>query len=137
MTIGIDIDDTQANQKLVTLQSKVDRQVQQWRETQKLVLTETVTTNVEIDNTVRRWREQRTMILTQMSQISQGISLMLQSIRLTASITGERIIPAWSMSILSLISNTTSVLLSTAAAVTAGSFGILAGVGLAISLIAL
>lgn len=130
VTIGIDIDDTQANQKLVSLQTKVDRQVQQWQKQERLITTELVTTNAAIDDTFEKMRIRRLEILSQLSALNQSMGLMIQAVRMGAEATGQTIKP-YQSAVLNMIQSTTSIMLATATAM--NTTGILAGAGIALA----
>ena len=130
VTIGIDIDDTQANEKLVTLQTKIDAQVQQWSEERKLITTELMTTNIEIDNTVRDWKIRRQEIYMQLSEFNRAVGLTIQTVRLAAQVTGQTIKP-YQNAALNMISSTTSMMLATSAAMSLTGFLAAAAVALA------
>jgi hypothetical protein len=130
ITIGVDVDDTQANQKLITLQTKVDEQVQQWNQQFKLTQTEITTTNTAIDTTVQQWRIKRLEIQAQLSALNQSIGLLIRAVRLGAEATGQTIKP-YQNAILNMIQSTTSIMLATSAAMQASGVLALAGLVLA------
>lgn len=104
VTIDVVVDSTQAAAEWKALQGKVDGQV-------------------------REWRAQRQVIIHELSQVQQGIGLLVRAIRMTAEATGTALDPMQN-ALLGLVSSTTSLIVSTAIALTAGSLGILAGVAI-------
>ena len=82
-----------------------------------------------VDAQVKEWRAQRQVMIHELSQIQQGIGLLVRAIRMTAEATGTALDPLQN-ALLGLVSSTTSLIISTAIALTAGSLGILTGVAL-------
>jgi len=105
--INIAIDSTEAEMDMSILQGKIDQQV-------------------------REWRMQRQVIVSQLHDLSRGIGLLIRGIRLVAEATGQTLDPMQN-ALLGLVSSTTSLIISTAIALTVGSLGLLTGVALAMS----
>lgn len=93
-------------------------------------------TQAAVDAQVEDWKVKRAEIMRDISEVAQGISLVSRSLRLVAQATGQALDPMQN-ALLGLLGSTTSLILGTAAAITAGSLGILTGVGLALSAFAL
>ena len=107
VTIAIDVDTTEAETELLTLQERVDAQVNDWR-------------------------IKRQMIINQLQEINRGIGLVMQSIRMAVRATGGALDPMQS-ALLALIGSTTSIIVTTAVALAMASFGLLTGVALALA----
>ena len=90
------------------------------------------TTQEAIDAVVKDWRQQRQQMVSEMHEIGTGINLLIRGIRTVAEATGTVLDPMQN-ALLGLVSSTTSLLISTAVALTAGSLGILVGIGLGLS----
>lgn len=85
-----------------------------------------------IDAVVKDWRQQRQEMVSQMHEIGTGINLLVRGIRTVAEATGTVLDPMQN-ALLGLVSSTTSLIISTAVALTTASLGILVGVGLGLS----
>jgi len=107
VTIALNIDSTDADTELSTLQERIDAQVDDWR-------------------------IKRQMIINQLQEINRGISLVMQSVRMAVRVTGGALDPIQS-ALLALIGSTTSIIITTAVALAMSSFGLLIGVSLALA----
>jgi len=107
VTIGIVVDDTEAQAQLEGLQDKVD-------------------------TTVTKWKTQRAIIMSQLQEVNRGIGLALQAVRMAVRATGQTLDPMQSAA-LALVGSTSSIIISTAIALAAGSLGLLAGAALALA----
>jgi hypothetical protein len=85
-----------------------------------------------IDRQMEYWRIARLEILREMAEVNRGISLMIQSIRLTVQATGQTLNPT-QQALLGMVSSTSSLIISTATALTVGSLGLLSGAALALA----
>ena len=86
----------------------------------------------KIDATVADWKAQRSIIISQMQEISRGIQYVIRGIRLAVQATGQTLSPMQN-ALLSLIGSTASMIISTAIAIEAASFGVLTGVALGLA----
>lgn len=109
VTISIGVDTTEGNVAVDALQAKIDRQQGEWKQA-------------------------RIQIMNEIREVSRGINMLFQSIRLAVAITGQSIDPVFS-ALMSIISGTVSLMLATAAALATSV--ILAGVGVALGAAAL
>ena len=107
VTIAIDVDTTEAETELLTLQERVDAQVNDWR-------------------------IKRQMIINQLQEINRGISLAIQALRMAIKATGQALDPMQS-ALLALIGSTASIIITTSIALAMASFGLLVGVALALA----
>ena len=85
-----------------------------------------------VDSQVKDWREQRRVIVGQIQDIHQGIGLLVRTIRMVAEATGTTLDPMQN-ALLGIVASTAGIITSTAIALTAGSLGILVGVGLGLA----
>ena len=107
VTIAIDVDSTEAEVELSTLQERIDTQVEDWR-------------------------FKRQMIINQLQEINRGIGLAIQAVRMAVKATGQTLDPMQSAA-LALIGSTASIIVTTSIALAMGSLGILTGVALALA----
>ncbi len=89
-------------------------------------------TKQKIDDVMRQWSEDHKTITQQMNEVGMGIQLLIRGVRLTAEATGQALDPMQN-ALLGLLGSTTTIILSTATAITVGSLGILTGVGLGLA----
>lgn len=89
-----------------------------------------------VDEMTQRWSHARQDMINGLSAMNQAINYTFQSLRLVAKSTGQVITPIQS-ALMGVISGTTSLMLSTATLLSAQSFGLLAGVGVALAAYAL
>jgi len=132
VTINVGVDDSSAQATLAQLQTKIDAQQVAWAERRSEANIAVDALKAKIDAQQREWEIKRQQILAEMRDVSMGINQLFTSIRLVVSIAGEAIDPIYS-ALMSIISGTVSLMLATATAITAGSFGILGWIGLALA----
>ena len=92
--------------------------------------------DAQVDETVGKWKASRQEIINGLSSLNQSINYTFQALRLAARATGQTIAPIHN-ALMGVISGTTSLMLATATLISAESFGVLAGVGVALAAFAL
>lgn len=107
ITIGLDIDDTIVLAKIDAIQDKIDAAFQE----------------MEL---------KRRIVLRQIQELNQGLFYVIRAVRMGVEATGQTLDPMQS-AVLAMISNTTSIIISTATALAIGSLGVLTGVALGLA----
>ncbi len=107
VAILLTLDDSQAEAEVADLQGKIDRQQQEWAQFRRQTIRE-------------------------MNEIARGMAITVSSIRLVARVAGITIDPIMN-ALMTLVSSAVSLMIATATAMAASSFGILTGAALILS----
>jgi len=107
INISILFDMTQADAQLRDMQNKIDAQEQ-------------------------AWRQKRLELIREIQHVSHAINMLYQGLHIVVTVAGDALNPFFA-ALASVISSTVSLMLTTAAAITAGSMGTLAYIGAALS----